>query len=175
MGTTAVLGGSNAQVIVSADEAALTRLWHKQNVQSLRVIAGDPRHNRAHADKSSMPPPQWFWPVRVKYLRAGHRQRRTTFMTCIRTFVKAYTILRQKLYACFSEHAFDQATRVLVSRVGTDLDIRVSTKTGRLSQVANRSIERHPKLSICHSETGATVACDKITALLTSPNQGGIQ
>ena len=72
--------------------------------------------------------------------------------------MKAYAILWQKLYARFSERTFHQGNRVLVSRVATDLDIldRVSMKTGRLSQVPNRPIERstrHPNL--CASSTGA--------------------
>ena len=69
--------------------------------------------------------------------------------------MKAYAILWQKLYARFSEHTFDQGNRVLVSRVATHLDIRdrVSMKTGRLSQVPNRPIQRstrHPNLCTCH-------------------------
>ena len=64
--------------------------------------------------------------------------------------MKAYAILWEKLYPRSSEHTFDQANRVLVSRIAT-LDIleRISMKTGRLSQVPNRQIERntrHPNL-----------------------------
>ena len=146
-------------------EAALIRLSHGQNVQmksqrSLGVITGDPRRTRAHAAKSSTAQALRLRPIRGKYSRASHRQRQTaakltTFMTGIRRFMKAYAILWQKLYARFSEHAFDQGNRVLVSRVATHLDIhdRVSMKTGRLSQVPNRPIQRstrHPNLCTCH-------------------------
>ena len=84
-------------------------------------------------------------PIREKHSRASHKQRQTaakltTFMTGIRSFMKAHAILWQKLYARFSEHTFHQGNRVLGSRVATDLDVRdrVSMKTGRLSQVPNR-------------------------------------
>ena len=146
-------------------EEALIRPWHEQDVQmksqrSLGVTTGDSRHTRAHAAKSSTAQAQLLRPIRGKYSRAGHRQRQTaaklaTFMTGIRRFMKAYAILWQKLYARFSEHTFDQGNRVLVSRVATHLDIRdrVSMKTGRLSQVPNRPIQRstrHPNLCTCH-------------------------
>ena len=149
---------------MSGDEA-LIRPRHEQNAQmksqrSFGVITGDPRHTRAHAAKSSTAQALLLRPIRGKYSRASHRQRQTaakltTFMTGIRRFMKAYAILWQKLYARFSEHTFDQGNRVLVSRVATHLDIRdrVSMKTGRLSQVPNRPIQRstrHPNLCTCH-------------------------
>jgi hypothetical protein len=136
------LGGSDAPVIISLDEAALIR----------RSWTGDP--SRAHAAKSPTAQAQFLQPFRGKYSRCNHRQRQTsakltTFMTGIRSFMKAYAILRQKLYARFSEHTFDQGDRVLVSRVATHLDIRdrVSMKTGRLSQVPNRPIQRSTRHS----------------------------
>jgi hypothetical protein len=141
------IGGSDARIIISLDEAALIRLW-----------TGD--HNRAPAAKSSTAQAQFLRPIRGKYSRASHRQRQTaakltTFMTGIRSFMKAYAILWQKLYTRFSEHTFDQGNRVLVSRVATHLDVRdrVSMKTGRLCQVPNRPIQRstrHPNLCTCH-------------------------
>ena len=162
------IGGSDARIIISLDEAALIRLW-----------TGD--HNRAPAAKSSTAQAQFLRPIRGKYSRASHRQRQTaakltTFMTGIRSFMKAYAILWQKLYTRFSEHTFDQGNRVLVSRVATHLDVRdrVSMKTGRLCQVPNRPIQRstlHQDLCTC-----ATVTSDKVTAMITmSPNQRGIQ
>ena len=138
--------GSDARIIISLDEAAL-----------IRLLTGD--HNRAHAAKSSTQA-QFLRPIRGKYSRASHRQRQTaakltTFMTGIRSFMKAYAILGQKLYTRFSEHTFDQGKRVVVSRVATHLDVRdrVSMKTGRLCQVPNRPIQRstrHPNLCTCH-------------------------
>ena len=162
------IGGSDARIVISLDEAALIGPW-----------TGD--HSRAHAAKSSTAQAQFLRPIRGKYSRASHRQRQsaaklTTFMTGIRSFMKAYAILWQKLYARFSEHAFDRGNRVLVSRIATDLDIRdrVSMKTGRLSQVPNRPIQRstrHPDLRTC-----ATVTSNKVTAMITmSSNQRGIQ
>ena len=156
-------GGSDTRIIMSGEEA-LIRPRHAQNAQmksqrSFGVITGDLRHTRAHAAKSSTAQAQFLRPIRGKYSRAGHRQRQAsaklaTFMTGIRRFMKAYAILWQKLYARFSEHTFDQGNRVLVSRVATHLDIRdrVSMKTGRLSQVPNRPIQRstrHPNLCTC--------------------------
>ena len=130
---------------------------------------------------------QFLQPFRGKYSRCNHRQRQTsakltTFMTGIRSFMKAYAILRQKLYARFSEHTFDQGDRVLVSRVATHLDIRdrVSMKTGRLSQVPNRPIQRstrHPDLCTCHRREAVPLShVTKSQLMVTmSPNQWGIQ
>ena len=153
--------------------------------RSLGVITGDPRHTRAHAAKSSTAQTPFLRPIGRKHSRASHRQRQTaakltTFMTGIRRFMKAYAILWQKLYARFSEHAFDQGNRVLVSRVATHLDIRdrVSMKTGRLSQVPNRPIERRPSdlVQLPRARNCAHLTCDKVTTTFTtSPNQGGIQ
>ena len=57
-----------------------------------------------------------------------------------------YAILLRKLHARFSEHTFDQANLVPVSRVATHLVIhdRVLMQTGRLNQVPNHPIERGP-------------------------------
>jgi hypothetical protein len=162
------IDGSDARIIISLDEAALIRLW-----------TGGP--SGAYAAKSPTAQALLLRPIRGKYSGAGHRRRQTatkltTFMTGIRSFMKAYAILWQKLYGHFSEHTFDQGNRVLVSRVATHLDIRdrVSMKTGRLSQVPNRPIQRstrHQDLCTC-----ATVTSDKVTAMITmSPNQRGIR
>jgi hypothetical protein len=168
------IGGSDARTIISLDEAALIRLW-----------TGDP--SRARAAKSPTAQALPLRPIRRKYSRYNQRQRQTaakltTFMTGTRSFMKAYAILWQKLYARFSEHTFDQGNRVLVSRVTTHLDIcdRVSMKTGRLSQVPNRPIQRsarHPNLCICHRHE--TVPLSHVTRsqlmITMSPNQWGIQ
>jgi hypothetical protein len=161
--------GSEARIIMSGEGVTLIRSWHEQNAQmksqrSFGVITGDSRPTRAHAAQSSTAQTQFLRPIRDKYSRAGHRQRQAsanlaTFMTDIRRFIKTYAILWQKLYARFSENAFDQANRVPVSRVAT-LDIleRISMKTGRLSQVPNRQIERstrHPKLCACQQARNA--------------------
>jgi hypothetical protein len=162
------IDGSDARIIMSLDEAAPTRLW-----------TGDP--SRAHAAKSPREQALLLRPIRGKYARSSHRQRRTfaklpAFITDILIVIKAYAVLRQKLYARFSQHTFDQGSRVLVSRVTAHLDIRdrVSMKTGRLSQVPNRPIPR----STCHSYlcTCATVTSDEVPAMITmSTNQRGIQ
>jgi hypothetical protein len=141
------LGGWNARAIMSGDEAALIRSWTDD-------------HSRAQAAKSPTAQAQFLRSIRGKCSRASQRQRQTapnltTFMTGIRSFMKAYAILWQKLYARFSDHVFDQGNRVLVSRVATHLDIRdrVSMKASRLSQVPNRPIQRstrHPDLCTCH-------------------------
>jgi hypothetical protein len=93
-------------------------------------------------------------------------------MTGIRTLMKAYAMLSQKLYARFPEHAFDEGNRVLVSRVATHLDIRdrVWMKSGRLSQVPNRPIQRSTRPSeFVHLSQAriANVTCNKATAQLT--------
>jgi len=168
------IGASDARIINSSDEAALIRLW-----------TGDPSH--ARAAKSLTAQALRLRPIRDKYSRASHGQRQTatrltTFMTGIRCFMKAYAILWQKLYARFSERTFHQGNRVLGSRVATDLDIRdrVSMKTGRLSQVPNRPIQRstrHPDLCTCHRhETVPLSHVTKSHLMITmSPNQWGIQ
>jgi hypothetical protein len=157
--------GSEARIIMSGEGVALIRSWHEQNAQmksqrSFGVITGASRPTRAHAAQSSTAQTQFLRPIRGKYSRAGHRQRQAsanlaTFMTNIRRFIKTYAILCQKIYTRFSENTFNQGNRVLGSRVATDLDIRdrVSMKTGRLSQVPNRPIQRstcHPNLCSCH-------------------------
>jgi hypothetical protein len=119
-----------------------------------------PATHRPHPAKSSTAQAQCLRSIGRKYSRTGHEQAQTaakltTFVTGIRSFMKAYAILWQKLYACLSEHTFDQGNRALVSHVATHLDIRnrVSMKTGRLSQVPNRPIQRstrHPDLCTCH-------------------------
>jgi hypothetical protein len=168
------IGGSDARMIISLDEAALIRLW-----------TGGP--SGAHAAKSPTAQAQFLRPIRGKSSRAGHRQRQAsanlaTFMTDIRRFTKTYAILWQKLYARFSENTFDQGNRVLGSRVATDLDIRdrVSVKTGRLSQVPNRPIQRstrHPSLCTCHRQEAVPLSHVTTSHLMitTSPNQWGIQ
>ena len=187
-----LFGGLHAGIIMGSDEGVLIRPSHEQNVQTssrkpLGLMTGDPRHVRAHAAKSSTAHAQFLRPIRRKYSRTSHKQRQTaaklaTFMTGIRRLLKAYAILWQKLYARFSEHTFDQGDRVLVSRVATDLDIRdrVSMKTGRLSQVPNRPIQRstrHPDLCTCHRHE--TVPLSHVTRsqlmITMSPNQWGIQ
>jgi hypothetical protein len=186
------VGGSDARFIRSGEEVALIRLWREQNVQmksqrSLGVSTGNPRDSCAHGAKSPTGQAQFLRPFRSQYSRASYRQRQTaailtTFISVIPSFVKAYSILRQKLYACFSEHTFDQGGRVLVSRVATDLDIRdrISMKTGRLSQVPNRPIQRstrHADLCSCHRhEAVPTSHVTKSQLIITmSPNQWGIQ
>jgi hypothetical protein len=162
------LGGSDARVILRLDEALIRPLW-------------EGGHSRAQPAKSPTAQALLLRPIRGEHSRPSHKQRQTaaklpTLMSGIRRFLKAYAILWQKLYACFSEHTFNQGNRVLVSRVATDLNIRdrVSMKTGRLSQVPKRPIQRsarHPDLCTC-----ATVTSDKVTAMITtSPNQWGIQ
>jgi hypothetical protein len=158
------LGGSHAGITVSADDVTLIRLWHEQSVQvksekCLGVLTGDPPRSRAQATKSATAQAQRSRPIRGKCSRVGHRQWQTsaiftTFMTGVRTIMKAYAILWQKLYACFSERTFDQGNQVLVSCAATHLDIRdcVFDEDRSSSQVPNRST-RHPNLYNCHSDT----------------------
>jgi hypothetical protein len=171
------LGGSDARIITSADEAAvMRRLRHEQNIECLAITTGNPLRTCALAAKSSTAQTPRLRLIGRPGSRSGYRRQQTaenftTFMTATRRFRKAYAILWRELYARFSEYAVDQANRVLISRVATDLDIRdrVSMKDGRLSQVPNRP--RHPDLCTC-----ATVTSDKVTAMITmSPNQRGIQ
>ena len=156
---------SEARIIMRGEGVALIRSWQEQNAlmksqKSLGVITGDSRPTRAHAAQSSTAQTQFLRPIRDKYSRAGHRQRQAsanlaTFMTDIRRFIKTYAILWQKLYARFSEHAFNQGDRVLGSRVGTDLDVgdRVSMQTDRLTQVPNRPIQRSTRqVNLCASQ-----------------------
>ena len=184
------LGGSDTRIIMDFDEAALIRLSHRQNVQmkcqrSFGVITGDPRRTRAHVAKWSTAHALRLRPVRGKYSRASNRQRRTapkltTFVTAVRRFMKAYTILWQKLRARFSEHALEQGNRVPVFRVATRLVIHdpVSMQTGRLSRVPNHPIERGPSdlVQLPRARKCTHLICDEVaTIFITSPNQGGIQ
>jgi hypothetical protein len=176
------LGGSDARIITSADEApVMRRLRHEQNIQCLGITPGNPLRTCAHVAKSATAQTPRLRLIGRPDSRSGHRRQQaaenfTAFMTAIRRFMKAYAILWRTLHARFSEYAVDQANRVLVSRIAAHLDIRdrVSMKTGRLSQVPNRPIQRstrHPDLCTC-----ATVTSDKVTAMITmSPNQRGIQ
>jgi hypothetical protein len=175
---------------VSRDETALIRPSHEQHVQmksrkSLGVITGDPRGTHPHGAKSSTSEAQGLLRIRRRHSQARPRRgqtaaKLTAFTTGVRRFIKAYAILRQKLYARFSEHAFDQGNRVPASRVATHLDIRdrVSMEPGRPSQVPNRQIERGPSdlVQVPRTRQCAHLTCDKVTtAFTTSPNQGGIQ
>ena len=133
-------GGSEARVILRLDEAALIQgLW-------------EGGHSRAHTAKSPTAQALLLRPIWGKHLRARHKQRQTaaklpTLMSGIRRLLKAYANLWQKLYACLSEHTFDQGNRALSSRVATHLDVPdcVSMKTGRLGQVPNRSTAAPPE------------------------------
>jgi hypothetical protein len=168
------LGGSDPRIIISLDEAALIRrLWTRGP-------------SRVHAAKPPTAQAQFLSPFRGKYAQGSHKQRQTaarltTFMTGIRRLMKAHAILWKKLYARVSKHTFDQGNRVLVSRVATHLDIRdrVSMKTGRLSQVPNRPIQRstrHPDLCTCHRHEAVLLSHVTKSQLMitTSPNQWGI-
>ncbi len=102
-------GDSGMRIIVSCHEAELIQL-----------------SSCPHAAKSPTPQPQRLQPIDGKYLRASNRQRQSaaklmSFMTGIRTIMKASAVLGQKLYARFSEHAFGQGNPVPVSRVATHL------------------------------------------------------
>ena len=140
------LGGSDARIITSADEApVMRRLRHEQNNG---ITTGNPLRTCVHVAKSSTAQTPRLRLIGRQDSRSGHRRQQTaenftTFMTAVRRFRKAYAILWRKLYAHFSEYAVDQANQVLVSRIAT-LDIleRISMKAGRLSQVPNRQIER---------------------------------
>jgi hypothetical protein len=111
----------------------------------IRLGTSDRSHARAQSPTAQAPLSR---PNRGKSSRASPKQRRTaaklpTLMIGIWRLLKAYAVLWQRLYACFSGYTFDQ------SRVAAHLDIRdrVSMKTRRLSQVPNRQIERstrHP-------------------------------
>jgi hypothetical protein len=162
-------GGSDARIITIADGApVMRRLWHEQNIQCLGITTGNPPRTRAHVAKSSTAQTPRLRPIGRQHLRTRHRQRQTAaklmaFITGIRTIMKAPATLGHKLYACFSEYIFDQRKRVLVSCVAIDLDIRnrVSMKTGRLSQVPNRPIERstrHPDLCACHRHESVSMS-----------------
>jgi hypothetical protein len=174
-------GGSDAWIITIADGApVMRRLWHDQNIQCLDVITGNPPRTHAHVAKSSTAQTPRLRLIGRQHSRSGDRQQQTVenytgFLTTIRRFVKAYAILLRKL-ARFSEHTFDQANLVPVSRVATHLVIhdRVLMRTGRLNQVPNRGpsdLVQLPQARKC-----AQLTYDKVTTTFAkSPNQGGIQ
>jgi hypothetical protein len=165
------MGGSDARITMSRDEAARIQL------------CTDDR-SRVPAAKSPTAQAQFLRPIPGKHSRASHKQRHaggnpTAFMTGIRAFMKARAIWRQKLYARFSEHTFDEGNRVLGSRIATHLDIRdrVSTKTDRLHWVLNRPIQRstlHQDLCACHRSENRGIA--RLTPMITMPSdRWGIQ
>jgi hypothetical protein len=155
-------GGSDARIITIADGApVMRRLWHEQNIQCLDVITGNPPRTHAHVAKSSTAQTPRLRLIGRRHSRSADRQQQTVenytvFLTTIRRFVKAYAILLRKLHARFSEHTFDQANLIPVSRVATHLVIhdRVLMQTGRLNQV--HPIERGPsdlvQLPRCHGQ-----------------------
>jgi hypothetical protein len=184
------VGGADARLIMSADEAASMRKCHQQNVQlkshrSLGVILGEPRDTHAHAAKSSTPQARRLPPIGRNHSRAGQGPPQTaaksvTFMTGVRTIMKACAILWQKLNARFSERTF--GNRVLVSRVATHLDIRdrVLMQTGCLSQVPEPSNSvRHAPSEFAHLSKRpncTNVTCDRVTVINTvSTNHGGFK
>ena len=183
------VNGTHAGVIMGS-EGALIRPPHEQHVQmksqrSLGVITGNPSRTRADAAKSSTAQTHCLLPIGRKYSRARHRERQTAanltaFMAGIRRFMKVYAVLWQKLHARFSEYSFDQANRVPGSHVATHLDVcdRVPMRTGHLTQVPNRPIERglSDLVQLPGARKCADLTCDRVTAVTTkSPNQGGIQ
>ena len=179
-------GGSDARIITIGDEApVMRRLWHEQNIQCLGITTGNPPRTHAHVAKSSMAQTPCLRLIGRQHSRSGDRQQQTVenytvFMMTIRRFMKAYAILLRKLHARFSEHTFDQANLVPVSRVATHLVIhdRVLMKTGRLNQVPNHPIERGPSdlVQLPRARKCTHLICDKVTTIFTtSPNQGGIQ
>jgi hypothetical protein len=143
------LGGSDAGIITSVDEApVMRRPRHEQNIQCLDIITGNPVRTCALVAKSSTAQTPRLRLIGRPDSRSGYRRQQTaenftTVITAIRMFWRVYAVLWRKLYARFSEYALDQADRVLISRVATDLDIleRISMKDGRRSQVPNRQIE----------------------------------
>ena len=160
------IGGSDARIVISWDEAALIRLW----------TGG---HSRVHGAISPTAQAQFLRrSEQVLAVTASYGQRQiaaklTTFMAGVQIFMKTYAVMWQKLYVRFSEHAFDRGNQVLVSRVATDLDIRdrVSMKTGRLSQVPNCPIQRstrHSDLCACHRHETVPVS-HVTTSHLISP------
>jgi hypothetical protein len=148
-------------------------------------LAPIPLRSRAQAIKSAKTQPQFSRPIRGECSQAGYKRqtaaKMATFVTGIRRFMKAYAILRQKLYARSSEHTLDPGNPVLVFRVATHFDIRdrVSMETGRPSQVPNRPIARCGPSWLVHLpqvRNCAHVTCDKVTTAITiSPDQAGIQ
>ena len=113
---------------MSGEEPALSRLSHGQNVQmkserSRGVTTGNPSRTRSHVAKSSMAQIPRLRLIGRQHSRSGrqHGENFTVFMTVIRRFMKAYTILWRKLHTGFWEHTFDQANLVPVSRVATHL------------------------------------------------------
>jgi len=155
------LGSSHARITIGGDEAALIRPSREQNIQMksqkcLVVLTKDTRQTPAHAAKSSMAQAPRLRPGGRKSSRTSHRRRRTaakltTFMAGVGRSMKPFAILWQKLHARFSEHIFNQGSRVVVSRAATHLGVRgrVSMKTGCLSQIPNRPIERSTAIRIC--------------------------
>jgi hypothetical protein len=154
-----LMAALDARIVISGGKAALIRLSLEQNVQMksqrcLEVTTGDTRRIRAHAAKPSTARAQFLGPIGRKCWRTNLRRRKpagklVTFMTGIRSFVKAYAFCGKNSAHPFRNHTFNQGNRALFSRVATHVDIgdRVSTKTGRHSQVPNRPIERsasHP-------------------------------
>lgn len=163
-------GGSDTRIIMSWEEAALIRVWDEQNMQMKSA-------------KSSTAQTPRLQPTRGKYLRASHRQgqgaaKLTMFMSGI-SFTKVCAIFSHKLYARFSDHAFDQGNGVLAFRRATNLDVRgwISMKTDRFRQVPNRLIQSSTRPSeLVHLSQAriADVACSKVTGQLPiSSNQGG--
>jgi hypothetical protein len=152
-------GGSDARIVVSSYEGAMIRLTHNQNFQkksrrSLHLTIGNPPGTRAHAAKKAL----LLLPIGRKHSRAHHRDL-TAFMAGTKRFTKVYAALWEKLHARFSEYGFEQANRVPGSHVATHLDVcdRVPMRTGHLTQVSNRQIERstYPNLCACQQARNA--------------------
>ena len=101
------VGGSDARIITSADEApVMRRLRHEQNIECLAITTGNPLRTCALVAKSSTAQTPRLRLIGRPDSRSGHRRQQaaenfTAFMTAIRRFMKAYSILWQKLCAGF--------------------------------------------------------------------------
>jgi hypothetical protein len=120
------IGGSDARIIMSPDEAALIRLGKAKHTArpSRRICQTISSSNGVAAEA-----PSGLGVERSGQSRRFHSSR----------FAQAHSVSGEKLDAGASENTFDYCQRILVSHVAADLDVAdcISVESGRAREVSN--------------------------------------
>ena len=119
------IGGSEARIIMSPDEAALIRLWNEkrgevepEDLSTILVVNGVAAEALSGLGVELSGQSRRF-----------HSSR----------FAQAHSVSGEKLDAGASENTFDYCQRILVSHVAADLDVAdcISVESGRAREVSN--------------------------------------
>ena len=156
------IGGSDARIIMSPDEAALIRLWkEKRGEAEPEDLQLGVAHQGAQLGLVA---------------RFSDRPRR---FRCL-WFAQTHSVSGEKIDAGASENTFDHRQRILISRIAADLDVAdgVSVKSSRPREVSDRPVQsgaRHPHLCTCHRHLDVPLSHVPMSHLSISANKRGPQ